>query len=116
MQNNTLGKHLVASVLALFSSVSFADARCDKQASKAKVEQCYKKLVTERKEALEEYYEAIMDSSNIPATVKATIDQEYKNFIKNIFSFCPDNSCVEAAMMEQIKDMYKQTSRYTVPQ
>lgn len=115
-ERHTLFRHFVALSFSLFASVVFADVRCDKQASKAKVEQCYKQLVTERKEALDEYYDAIMVSSNIPATVKATIDQEYKSFIKNVFSFCPDNSCVEAAMMEHIKDMYKQTRKYTVPE
>lgn len=109
-------RYLLALAFSLFASVGFAETRCDKQSSKAKTEQCYQQLVTERKEALEEYYEAIMESSNIPANVKATIDQEYRNFMKNIFSFCPDNSCVEAAMLEQIKDMYDHTRKYTTPQ
>lgn len=109
-------KYLVVLILSLYVSVSFAETRCDKQASKANAEHCYKQLVAERKEALEEYYEAIMESSNIPASVKATIDQEYRNFMKNIQSYCPDNSCVEAAMMEQIKDMNNQTRKYTIPQ
>lgn len=109
-------KYLVILVFSLFTSTSFANARCDKKVSKAEMEKCYKKLVFERKEALEEYYEDIMASSNIPANVKAAIDQEYRNFMKNIYSFCPDNSCVETAMMEQIKDMYEQTRKWTVPQ
>lgn len=107
-------RYLVSLFVYLFVSAVFADTRCDNQASKAKTEQCYQQLVTERKEALEEYYEAIIESSNIPANVKAAIDQEYRNFMKNLFSFCPDNSCVEAAMMEQIKDMYNQTRKYTI--
>ncbi len=101
-------------VFSLSASASFANTRCDKNVSTSEMENCYRQLVVERKEALEEYYEAIMESSNIPANVKGNIDQEYRSFMKNIFSFCPDNSCVEAAMMEQIKDMYNQTRKYSV--
>lgn len=109
-------KLLFALTLSLFTTFSFATNRCDKQPNKAKVEACYKQLVVERKEALEEYHQDIMDSSNIPANVKATISTDYKSFMRNISSMCPDNSCIEAAMLEHMKDMYNETRRYTVPQ
>lgn len=97
----------------VFASSASASNLCGKQPTKAQVEQCYQSSISERKEALEEFHEAILASTNIPQEVKLQVSRDYKSFIKNIFNFCPDSACVDAAMMEQIKDMYQETSKYT---
>lgn len=103
-------------VLCAFVSRASASSPCDKQPTTAQVEQCYQRSISERKEALEEFHEAILASTNIPQTVKLQVSRDYKSFMKNIFSFCPDSSCVDAAMLEQIRDMHKEVSPFTVPQ
>lgn len=107
--------YFIAVLLSLLASVSFAADQCSKAGSKTQVQQCYKQLVVDRKEALEEYYESIMESSNIPPQVKAKIAEDHVSFMKNIYEFCPDNDCVSSAMMGQIKDMRKDTQQYTNP-
>jgi hypothetical protein len=103
-------------VLYAFASYASASNPCGKQPSKAKVEQCYERSISEKKEALEEFHEAILPSTNIPQEVKLQVSIDYKSFIKNIFSFCPDSACVDSAMLEQIRDMHKEVSPYTLPQ
>ena len=102
--------------LYAFASSASASSPCDKQPTKTKVEQCYERSISEKKEALEEFHEAILDSTNIPQAVKLQVSRDYKSFMKNIFSFCPDRACVDAAMMEQMRDMHKEVSPFTVPQ
>jgi hypothetical protein len=80
------------------------------------VEQCHRRSISERAEALEEFHEAILTSTSIPPAIKVHVSQDYKSFMKNIFSFCPDSGCVDAAMLEQIRDMRKEVSPYTVSQ
>lgn len=82
----------------------------------ATVEQCHQSSISERTAALDEFHEAILTSTNIPQAVKLQVSRDYKSFMKNIFSFCPDTACVDAAMQEQIRDMYKEVSPFTVPQ
>lgn len=108
-------KSFLAVVLCLFASVSFAGDQCTKRSLKIEVETCYKQLVQEREVALREYYDSIMGSPKIPAHVKTTIHKDYRSFMRNIYTFCPNNSCVEAAMMEQLKDMYAATREYIIP-
>lgn len=106
--------------LSFFACGTFAqetpDQRCDKQVNKKQQDVCYTQLIQDRKEALEEYSETISDSERIPANVKAVVLKDYQSFMRNIPSMCPDKSCVARAMQEQIKDMYKETSKYTVKQ
>lgn len=104
--------------IALYAIASNASASnpCGKQPTKAKVEQCHQRSISERKEALEEFHEAILASTNIPQAVKLQVSRDYESFMKNIFSFCPDRACVDAAMMEQMRDMHKEVSPFTVPQ
>lgn len=113
---STLAGVYILLLLALFSTAAFADYRCDNLANKAEVKKCYRNLVTQKQEALEEFHESIMDSEKIPPEVKAQVDKDYRSFMKNIYDFCPDIECVNGAMMEQLKDMYKETNKYTIPQ
>lgn len=111
-------KSILVLLLSLFACSSFAqetpDQRCDRMKDKAKQEACYTQLIQDRKEALEEYEESITYSSSIPEDVKAVVLKDYQSFMRNISSMCPDKACVAGAMQEQIKDMYKETSKYTV--
>lgn len=113
---STLACVYIFLLLALFSTAALADYRCDNLPDKAEVRKCYKNLVVQKQEALEEFHESIMDSEKIPPNVKKQVDKDYKSFMKNIYSFCPDIECVNSAMMEQLKDMYKETAKYTIPQ
>lgn len=104
-------------LIALYAFASCAASNpCDKQPTKTKVEQCYERSISEKKEALDEFHEAMLASTNIPQAVKLQLSRDYKSFMKNISSFCPDSACVDAAMLEQIRDMHKEVSPYTVPQ
>ena len=107
---------LVPFALCHFATASFGNTRCDKQATKASAEACYKQSVAEKREALDEFHESIMASPKIPFNVKAQVEEDYRSFMRNIFSFCPDIACVGRAMMEQIRDMHKETGPYTIPQ
>lgn len=89
------------------------DQRCGRQATKAKQEICYLQLIKDRKDALAEYEEAIDGSSTIPPKAKAQVLKDYHSFMRNISSMCPDNACISGAMLEQIKDMYKETAKHT---
>ena len=113
-------KKMVVCFLMFFTSIAFAqetlDQRCERQSGKAKQDACYTQLIQDRKEALEEFEESISISSNIPENVKAVVLKDYQSFMRNISSMCPDKACVAGAMQEQIKDMYKETSKYTIPQ
>ena len=111
-------KQYVVALFALcaFASSASASSPCVKQPTKAKVEQCYERSISEKKEALEEFHEAILASTNIPQSVKLQMSRDYKSFMKNIFNFCPDSACVDAAMLEQIRDMHNVVSPFTVPQ
>lgn len=109
-------KYFIVLALSLFASSAFAEVSCNKQGSKAKVERCFKQQIAENKEALEEYDEAIMASSNIPQDVKASVHDGFQSFMRNIYKTCNDLECVNLAMTYQIKDMYEETSKYTVPQ
>lgn len=110
-------KSIAILFLFLFAGTSIAqetpDQRCGHQVTKAKQETCYLQLIKDRKEALEEYEEAINGSSIIPPQLKAQVLKDYHSFMRNISSMCPDNACISGAMMEQIKDMYKETAKYT---
>lgn len=109
--------HVIALLaLCVFASSAPASSLCEKQSTKANVEQCHQRSISERQEALEEFHEAILASTNIPEAVKLQVSRDYKSFIKNIFSFCPDSACVDAAMLEQIRDMHKEVSPFTVLQ
>lgn len=112
-------KKSIAVFLMLFTSIVFGqetlDQKCDRQPGKAKQAACYTQLIQDRKEALEEFEESISVSSSIPSNVKAVVLKDYQSFMKNIPSMCPDKSCISRAMQEQIKDMYKETSKYTIP-
>lgn len=117
LQAATELSHAIALLaLYIFGSSAFAASPCEKQPAKAKVEQCHQRSISERTEALEEFHEAILASTNIPQAVKLHVSRDYKSFMKNIFSFCPDSACVDAAMLEQIRDMHKEVSPFTVPQ
>jgi hypothetical protein len=111
---------LIILALSFLASSTFAqvtpDQRCDKQVSKAKQDSCYMQLIQDRKEALEEFEESISSSSSIPANVKATVLKDYQSFMRNISSMCPSNACIAGAMQNQIKDMYNETKRHTIPQ
>ena len=111
-------KPYVVALLALcvFVPSASASGQCGQQSTKAKAEQCHQRNISERKEALEEFHESILASTNIPQAVKLQVSRDYKSFMKNIFSFCPDSACVDAAMLEQIRDMHKEVSSFTVPQ
>jgi len=116
LKTATLRPRAVA-LIALYAFASCAASNpCDKQPTKTKVEQCYERSISEKKEALDEFHEAILASTNIPQAVKLQLSRDYKSFMKNISSFCPDSACVDAAMLEQIRDMHKEVSPYTVPQ
>jgi hypothetical protein len=110
-------KSIAILFLFLFSCTSFAqetpDQRCGHQATKVKQETCYLQLIRDRKEALTEYEEAIDGSYTIPPQVKAQVLNDYRSFMRNISSTCPDNACISGAMLEQIKDMYKETAKHT---
>lgn len=112
-------KTIVVLFLSFFAVGAIAqetpDQRCGKQV-KAKQEACYTQLIQDRKEALEEFSESITDSSSIPPNVKTVVLKDYQSFMRNISSMCPDKACIAGAMQEQIKDMYKETSKYTVRQ
>lgn len=107
-------KYLTIIVLSLFPTFAIA-SNCDTQGSKDKVEQCYKKEIKSKKEALDEYVEAIKMSDKIPPAIKMEVENDYKSFIKNIPSFCPDSSCISMAMSEHLKDMYSATRVYIIP-
>lgn len=113
-------KKSIAVFLMLFTSVVFAqetlDQKCDRESVKAKQDACYTRLIQDRKEALEEYEESITYSSSIPDNVKEVVLKDYQSFMRNISSMCPDKGCIAGAMQQQIKDMYKETSKYTIPQ
>lgn len=110
-------KKMAVCFLMFFASIAFAqetlDQRCGRQPGKAKQDECYTQLIQDRKEALEEYEESITYSTRIPPEVKAVVLKDYQSFMRNISSMCPDSACIAGAMQEQIKDMYKETARFT---
>lgn len=102
--------------LTIWVSSSVAAVDCNKQGSKAKVEQCFKQQIADNKDALDEYDESILSSSHIPQDVKTSVHAGYQSFLRNIYKTCYDLECVNMAMKDQLQDMYDETSKYTIPQ
>jgi hypothetical protein len=117
MEGHIVKTFFITLIMAFFacsvSAQETPDQRCDRTKDKAKQEACYKQLIKDRKEALEEYEESITYSTRIPPEVKAVVLKDYQSFMRNISSMCPDSACIAGAMQEQIKDMYKETARFT---